>query len=160
MSDSLWPHGLYSPWNSPGQNTGVGGRSLFQGIFPTQGLNAGLLHCRWFLYQLSHKGSPRILEWVACPFTTNRSSPSRNPTRVSSIAGGFFINWTIREALWGNWIIYNFPTIIINAAVTILSTLWAYLGIFLGKIPRMVVDTIEELKENFYNSNTGSLQNI
>ena len=58
MSDSLRPHGLYSPWNSPGQNTGVGSLSLLQGIFPTQGLNAGLLHCRQILYQLNHKGSP------------------------------------------------------------------------------------------------------
>ena len=58
VSDSLRPHGLYSPWNSPGQNTGVGNLSLFQGIFPTQGLNTGLLHCRWILYQLSHRGSP------------------------------------------------------------------------------------------------------
>ena len=46
MSDSLLPHGLYSPWNSPGQNAGVGSRSLLQGIFPTQELNPGLLHCR------------------------------------------------------------------------------------------------------------------
>ena len=58
MSDSLRSHGLYSPWNSPGQNTGVGSLSLFQGIFPTQGSNPGLLHCRWILHQLSHKGSP------------------------------------------------------------------------------------------------------
>ena len=49
--------GLYSPWNSPGQNTGVGSLSFLQGILPTQGLNWGLLHCRWILYQLSHKGS-------------------------------------------------------------------------------------------------------
>ena len=61
MSDSFWAHGLYSPWNSPGQNTGVGGLSLLQGIFPTQGSNPGLLNCRRILYQLSHKGSPRIL---------------------------------------------------------------------------------------------------
>ena len=53
---------LYSPWNSPGQNTGVDSLSLFQGIFPTQGLNPGLTNYRWILYQLSHKGSPRILE--------------------------------------------------------------------------------------------------
>ena len=57
MSDSLRPHGLYSPWNSPGQNTGVGSLSLLQETFPTQGSNPGLLHCRWILYQLSHKGS-------------------------------------------------------------------------------------------------------
>ena len=46
-----------APWNSPGQNTGVGRLSLLQGIFPTQGSNPGLLHCRWILYQLSQKGS-------------------------------------------------------------------------------------------------------
>ena len=57
VSDSLWPHGLYSLWNSPGQNTGVGSHSLLQGIFPSQGLNPGL-HCRKILYQLGHKGSP------------------------------------------------------------------------------------------------------
>ena len=51
------------------QNTGVGSFSLLQGIFPTQGLNPGLPHCRWILYQLSHKGNPRILEWVAYPFS-------------------------------------------------------------------------------------------
>ena len=46
MSDSLRPHGLYSSWNSPGQNTGVGSLSLLQMILPTQGSNQGLLHCR------------------------------------------------------------------------------------------------------------------
>ena len=54
MSDSLWPHGLYSPWNSPGQNTGVGSLSCLQGIFPTQGSNPSLPHCRRIPYQLSH----------------------------------------------------------------------------------------------------------
>ena len=51
---------IYSPWNFPGQNIGVGSLSLLQGIFPTQGLNPGLLHCRWILYQLSYQGSPEI----------------------------------------------------------------------------------------------------
>ena len=58
LSDSLWPHGLYSPRNPPGQNTGVGCCSLLQGIFPTQGSNPGLPHCRWIIYQLSHQRSP------------------------------------------------------------------------------------------------------
>ena len=97
MPDSLWPHGLYSPWNSPGQNTGVGSLSLLQGIFPTQGLNPGLLHCRQILYYLSHQGSPRILEWGAYPFSS-RSSRPRNWNRVSCISGGFFANWATREA--------------------------------------------------------------
>ena len=79
------------PWNSSGQSTGVGSRSLLQGIFPIQGQNPGLPHCRWILYQLSHKGSPRILEWVAWAFSRGSSRP-RNGTGVSCIAGGFFTN--------------------------------------------------------------------
>ena len=91
---------------SPGRNTGVDCHALLQGIFPTQGSNPGLLHCRWILYQLSHQGSPkvyvkvaqlcprplwdlmdytvhgilqaRILEWVAIPFSS-RSSQARSP---------------------------------------------------------------------------------
>ena len=73
VSDSLQPHGLYSPWNSPGQDTRVGSLSHLQGIFPTQGSNPGLPHCRWILYQLSHKGSPRILECVAYTFSSGSS---------------------------------------------------------------------------------------
>ena len=61
LSDSLRPHGLYSPWNSPGQNSRVGSRSLLQGIFPTQGLNPGLPRCRQILYQLSHQGRPYVI---------------------------------------------------------------------------------------------------
>ena len=57
VSNSLWPHGLYNPWNSLGQNIGVGSLSLLQGIFQTQGWNPGLPHCRQILYQLSHKNS-------------------------------------------------------------------------------------------------------
>ena len=79
------------PWNSLGQNTGVGRLSLLQGIFPTQGLSPGLLHGRRILYQLSHKGSPRTLKWVAYPFSRGSSRP-RNQTGVSCIAGRFFTN--------------------------------------------------------------------
>ena len=57
VSDTLRPHGLYGPWNSPGQNIGMGTLSLFQGIFPSQESNWGLLHCRWILYQLSYQGT-------------------------------------------------------------------------------------------------------
>ena len=72
MFNSLWPHGLYSPWNypnsnpnlnltltlnSPGQNTGIGSLSLLQRIFPTQESNRGFLPCRQILYQLSDQGS-------------------------------------------------------------------------------------------------------
>ena len=86
----------YSPWNSPGQNTGVGSHSLLQGTFTTQWSNPGLLHCRQILYQLSHKGSPRILEWVGSPFSSESSRP-KNRTGFSGIADRFFTNWTIRE---------------------------------------------------------------
>ena len=98
LSDSLWRHGLYNPWNSPGQHTGAGSHSLLQGIFPTQGLNPSLLLCRQILYHLNHQGSPesgshsvvptfatpwiytvhgilqaRILERVAFPFSRGSS---------------------------------------------------------------------------------------
>ena len=57
VSESLQAHALYSPWNSRGQNTGVGSLSLLQEIFTTQGSNPGLRHCRQILYPLRHKGS-------------------------------------------------------------------------------------------------------
>ena len=99
-SDCLWLHELYSPWNSPGQNTGLGSLSLLQGIFPAQESNPGLLHCRRILYQLSHQGRLRIKKWVAYPFSSGSSGP-RNQTGVSRIAGGFFTNWAIIwEAPW------------------------------------------------------------
>ena len=91
LCPTLQPHGLYSPWDSPGQNIGVGSLSLLQGIVPTQGLKPGLLCCSQILYQLSHKGSPKILQWVAHPFSS-RSSQPRNRIRVSCIAGRFFSN--------------------------------------------------------------------
>ena len=61
-----------------GQNTGVSSLSLLQGIFRTRGSNPGLPHCRRILYQLSHKGSPRILEWVAFPFPGNLPNSGMN----------------------------------------------------------------------------------
>ena len=81
------------PAEPPGKpkNIGVASLSLLQGIFPTQESNWGLLHCRRILYQLSHQGSPRILEWLAYPFSRGSSQP-RNLTRVSCIAGGFYTN--------------------------------------------------------------------
>ena len=55
---TVLPARLLCPWNSPGQNTGVGSCSLLQGILPNQGSNPGLLHCRQILNHLSHQGSP------------------------------------------------------------------------------------------------------
>ena len=60
VSDSLRLHELYSPWNPPGQNTGMGSLSLLQAIFSTQGSNPGLSHCRQIFYQLSHQGRPTV----------------------------------------------------------------------------------------------------
>ena len=99
VPDSLRSHALYSLWNSPGQNTGVGSRSFPQGIFPTQGSNPGLPHHRQILYQLSHQRSPRILEWVAFPFSSGSSWP-RNQTGVSCIAGEFLTYWATSEAFF------------------------------------------------------------
>ena len=71
VSDSLQPHGLWParflcPWDSPGKNTGVSGHFLLQGIFPTQGLNPGLPHCRQILYHLSHQTTRASLmvQWL------------------------------------------------------------------------------------------------
>ena len=80
MSDSCEPMDCSLPGSSvhgdsPGKNTGVGCHALLQGIFPTQGLNPGLLHWRQILYCLSHQGSSRILEWVAYPFSRKTSGP-------------------------------------------------------------------------------------
>ena len=87
--------------SSSGKNTGVGCCALLQGIFPLQGLNPGLPRCRRILYHLSYQESPRILEWVACPFSRGSSQP-RNQTGISCIAGRFFTSWAIREHLTSN----------------------------------------------------------
>ena len=70
ISDSLQPYELlpdrlFSPWNSPGKNPGVGSHSLLQWIFLTQGLNPSLLHCSQILYHLSHHGSPIYIHMLA-----------------------------------------------------------------------------------------------
>ena len=92
------PPGSFAHGDSPGKNTGVGCHALLQGIFPTQGSNPGLLHCRrQILYHLSHQRSPRILEWVAYPFFKGPTQ-TRNQTRVSCTADRFFSRWATREA--------------------------------------------------------------
>ena len=83
--------------DSPGMNMGMGCHALLKGIFPTQGSNPGLPHCRWILHSLSHEQSPRVLEWVAYPFS-RESSQLRNQTGISCIAGRFFTTWATREA--------------------------------------------------------------
>ena len=79
MSNSLRPHGLYSSWNSPGQNTGVSSLSLLKRIFPTQRQNPGFPHCRHILYQLSYRevqecwnGSLSLLQRIFLTQESNR----------------------------------------------------------------------------------------
>ena len=91
------PPGSSVSGNSPGKNIGVGCHALLQGIFTIQGSNPGLSHCRQILYGLSHRGSPRILEWVTHPFSMGFSWP-RNRTRVSFIAGRWFTSWATSKA--------------------------------------------------------------
>ena len=95
MSDSLRPHGLYSPWRSPGRNTGVGSCSLLQGIFPTQVSNPGLLHCRWILYWLSHFMKIRCCKMahqsVCNKYLLQGSKQSHNPTSVEGLICWYYL---------------------------------------------------------------------
>ena len=86
MSDSLWSHGLYSPWDSPGQNTGVGSRSLLQGIFPTQGSNPGLLPCRQILYQLDQREARWELQQLYMGLTVYRWTMDRSRSLWMSVS--------------------------------------------------------------------------
>ena len=99
---------------------------LLQRIFPIQGSNPGLPHCEWILYQLSHKGSPRIQEWVAYPFS-RRSSQPRNQTWVSCIADGFFTNWAMMEAQDKAYILSVKMTVLVDEWTLILSVRDKYL---------------------------------
>ena len=97
-SGSLQPHTLYIPWNSPNLNTGVSSLSLFQGIFPIQGLNSDLLHCRWILYHWATREGQEYRSGYPIPSPADLPNPGIE-LGVSCIAGGFFTNWAIREAL-------------------------------------------------------------
>ena len=147
VSDSFWPHGLYRPWNSPGKNNGVGSPSLLQEIFPTQGSNPGLPHCWQILYQLSHKGSPRILEWVSYPFPSGSSRP-RNQTGVSCIAGRFLTNWAIRVLSFVSPVISDLPVPSSFTAISAQSRCFLLpaenlsLGAGLSSTVRLVVKTL------------------
>ena len=82
ISDSLQPHGLYCPWNSPGQNTGVGSCSFLQGILPTQGSNPGLPHQGILPTQGSNPGLPhcRQILYQLCFFFINLPKTFRLPS--------------------------------------------------------------------------------
>ena len=78
LCPTLWDP-IYSPWNSPDQNTGVGSLSLLQRIFPTQGSNPGLLHCRQILYQLSHRETQKYWNGQPIPSPADLSNPGIQP---------------------------------------------------------------------------------
>ena len=84
--------GLYSPWNSPGQNTGVGSLSLLQQIFLTQELNRSLLHCRRILHQLSYEGSPMKHGFKSRSFWSNTSSQANSMYNVLRV-GNVELGW-------------------------------------------------------------------
>ena len=104
MSNSLPPHGLHRPRNSPGQNTGVGSLSLLQGLFPTQGSNPGLPYCRRILYQLSHKGSPSKMNLIV---PTLEWKPSYLHTG-SAWLGSWLQPWT--PPSWGSRSFWSLET--------------------------------------------------
>ena len=109
MSDPLWPHGLYSPWNSPGKNTGVGCHFLLQGIFPIQGSNPGLPHCRQILYWLSHQGSFFNFNSVINIFSPHRGMQIPNQgLNLGTLHWKFRVlnHWTTRESC----LVINFKT--------------------------------------------------
>ena len=92
MSDSLWPHGLYSPWDSPGC-------SLLRGIFPTQGWNPGVVHCKGNSLPAEPPGKPKNIGMVTYPFSRGSSWP-RDRIGVSCIADGFFTSWATWEVIY------------------------------------------------------------
>ena len=99
VSDSLRPHELYNPWNSPGQNTGVDSGSLLQGIIPTQRWSPGLPTWQVDSLPAEAQGKPKNTEVDSLSLLQWSSQP-RNRTRVSCIAGRFLINGAIRKAQW------------------------------------------------------------
>ena len=97
VSSSLRSYGLYSPWNSPGQNTGVGPLSLLQGIFHKSWVEPRSPTLQVDSWPAEPQGKPKNTGMVAYTFSS-RSFWPRNRRGISWIAGGFFTNWTIREA--------------------------------------------------------------
>ena len=107
MSNSSRPHGPYSPWNSPGQNTGVGSLSLLQGIFPTQESNQGLLHSRQILYQLSYQGS-------SPPYLQNHWRWRADSVAISYKGFGYLPIWVSTERLGTDPLRYQETTVLLS----------------------------------------------
>ena len=105
VSNSLWPHGFHGPYNSPGQNTGVGSLSLLQGIFPTRGSTPGLPHCRWILYQLSSQGSPILcLVCIKIMLSSRITIWARNCFFIRENNFALFISISLVQSFhWWSW---------------------------------------------------------
>ena len=117
QTDGLQPTRLPCPWNSPGQDTGVGNCPLLQGIFPTQGSNPDLPYCRQILYPLSHQPNTIFPFWVTAHLADtlenslmileiepNEDCPEYNPLASQ--------RWSLNLALW-TWF---FPETILMCA--------------------------------------------
>ena len=108
VSDSSQPHGLQPAgllcsWNSLGKNTRVGCHSLLQAIFPTQGLNPGLLHYRQILYCLSQQGSSGFHEMIVSPaISINKKCHNRQRFLASKC------EWMLPK-LWANRCCHPIP---------------------------------------------------
>ena len=100
-----WTVACQAPWDSPGKNSGMGCHSLLQGIFPTQGSNQGLLHCKQILYHLSHQGSPKLLQFssvqslsrvrlFATPWTVACQAPWDSPGKNPGVGSHFLLQGT------------------------------------------------------------------
>ena len=118
------PPGSSVHGDSPGKNTGMGCQALLQGIFPTQGLNPTLPHCRQILYSLSHQGSPRMLERVTYSFSRWSSQRSRQILYQLNYQGSpadTFINMYIKHTRFFN-LFFNWRIIALQNVVAFCQT--------------------------------------
>ena len=107
MSNSLWPHGMYRPWNSPGQNSGVGSLSLLQGFFPTQGSSPGLTHCGWILCE--PQGKPKNLAnyWKGTLILRSNFQPKPVVPNLLGTRDRFCGRQLFYGPGWGGWAVVS-----------------------------------------------------
>ena len=98
-------HQVLCPWNSPGKNTGVGSHSLPQGIFPNQGSNPGLPHCRQILYHLSHRESQNSCNFLGffIIFCYDICFCSQLPLCFLKEMGERRLRWESERLCWTRW---------------------------------------------------------
>ena len=128
MSDSLWPRGLYSPWNSPGQNTVVGSISLLQGIFPTQGLKPGLPHCRRFLTSWATREAREYWNGQSIPSPGHLPDPGKLSAEKWRRVGWFSTLHRLSHAqnLVGLWLKFVFFKWFVNELVSKQTLIFSY----------------------------------